>query len=72
MNVGTPELVIILVLALIFFGPKRLPEMGRALGMAIRELRKASRELTSAMKIDLDLDEDQDTSCQNEDAVEKG
>ena len=72
MNIGTPELAIILVLALIFFGPKRLPEIGRALGSAIRELKKASRELTSAMKIDLELDEDQDTSYESRDAVEKG
>ena len=72
MNIGTPELAIILALALIFFGPKRLPEIGRALGSAIRELKKASHELTSAMKIDIDLDEDQDTSYEHRDAATKG
>jgi len=72
MNIGTPELAIILALALIFFGPKRLPEIGRALGSAIRELKKASHELTSAMKIDMDLDEDEDTSYEHQDAATKG
>jgi len=72
MNIGTPELAIILVLALIFFGPKKLPEIGSALGSAIRELKKASNELTSVMKIDMDLDEDQDTSYEHHDAATKG
>jgi len=55
MNIGTPELVLIFVLALVFFGPKKLPEIGRALGSAIRELKKASRELSSAIKLDEEL-----------------
>jgi sec-independent protein translocase protein TatA len=40
-NVGPLELVIILVIALIVFGPKRLPEVGRSLGDGIRELKSA-------------------------------
>jgi sec-independent protein translocase protein TatA len=38
-NVGAPELVIVLIIALIVFGPKRLPELGRSLGRGIREFR---------------------------------
>lgn len=38
-NIGIPELLIVLVIALIIFGPKKLPEMGRSLGRGIREFK---------------------------------
>jgi sec-independent protein translocase protein TatA len=38
-GIGWPEIVVILIIALIVFGPKRLPEMGRSLGRGIREFR---------------------------------
>jgi sec-independent protein translocase protein TatA len=38
-GIGWPEIVVILIIALIVFGPKRLPEMGRSLGKGIREFR---------------------------------
>ena len=38
-NVGLPEIIIVLVIALIIFGPKRLPELGNSLGRGIREFR---------------------------------
>jgi Tat protein translocase TatB subunit len=41
-NVGMPELLVILGVALIFLGPKRLPEVARTLGKALAELRKAT------------------------------
>lgn len=44
-SLGLPELIIILVIALIIFGPKKLPEMGRAVGRSIQEFKKASKEL---------------------------
>ena len=40
-NVGFPEIVVLLVLALIIFGPKRLPELGKSLGKGIREFRSS-------------------------------
>ena len=46
------ELLIILVIALVFFGPKRLPELGSSLGKGIREFRKATTELHESVKID--------------------
>lgn len=46
-----PELVFVVGLALIIFGPKRLPEIGRTIGQGLRELRKASREITEAFDV---------------------
>lgn len=46
-NIGIPGLILILVLALIIFGPKKLPEIGRAVGQTLREFKKSARELTS-------------------------
>lgn len=44
-NIGIPELVIILVLALVIFGPGKLPEVGKAIGKSIGEFKKASKEV---------------------------
>ena len=51
-NIGLPELVIVLVIALVVFGPKRLPEMGRQIGRAIREFRSATTDLRSDLGVD--------------------
>ena len=48
-GIGAPELVLILIVGLIVFGPGKLPEMGRTLGKGLRELRKASNALTTAI-----------------------
>lgn len=44
------ELIIVLVIALVIFGPKRLPELGSSLGKGIREFRKATNELQDSIK----------------------
>ncbi|MGD0496868.1 MAG: TatA/E family twin arginine-targeting protein translocase [Bryobacteraceae bacterium] len=44
-SLGVPEMMVIFILALVLFGPKKLPEIGRTLGKAITEFRKASSEL---------------------------
>ena len=46
------ELIIVLVIALVIFGPKRLPELGSSLGRGIREFRKATNELQDSIKTD--------------------
>lgn len=46
-NIGIPGLILILVIALIVFGPKKLPEIGRATGQTLREFKNSARELTS-------------------------
>jgi len=45
LTVGTQEMVVIFILALVLFGPKKLPEIGRTVGKAISEFRRASNEL---------------------------
>lgn len=44
-GLGTQELLVILVIALIIFGPKKIPELARSLGKGINEFRRASREV---------------------------
>jgi sec-independent protein translocase protein TatA len=44
-NIGFPELIVILVLALIIFGPGKLPEIGKAIGKAFQEFKKATQNL---------------------------
>lgn len=51
-GIGTPELLVILVVALIFLGPKRLPEVGKALGKALGELRRASQDLKDSIELE--------------------
>jgi sec-independent protein translocase protein TatA len=57
-NIGVPELIVILVLALVVFGPKRLPEIGRTIGKSLREFRRASSELRQELRIDLEADDE--------------
>lgn len=49
-NVGFPELIVIFIVALIVFGPRKLPELGRTLGKALAEFRKASTDLRLAVE----------------------
>lgn len=49
-GIGLPEMVLILVVALLVFGPKKLPEIGRSMGKAIRSFQDASREFESEFK----------------------
>lgn len=44
-NIGPMEIIIIFLIVLIIFGPKRLPEMGKSIGKALREFKNASREI---------------------------
>ena len=53
---GLQELLLIFVVALLVVGPKRLPEVGRMLARAMRELRRASDEFRSTVETNLNLD----------------
>jgi TatA/E family protein of Tat protein translocase len=48
--IGVPELIIIFVVALIVFGPRKLPELGKSLGKGLAEFRRASNELRSTIE----------------------
>lgn len=48
-NFGFSELLLIGVILLLFFGPSRLPELGKSLGKGIQEFKKATREVTDAV-----------------------
>ncbi len=52
MNIGPMEIAIVLILALLVFGPKRLPQAGRSLGQALRELKKATSSARSELGLD--------------------
>jgi sec-independent protein translocase protein TatA len=53
-NIGFGEIMVILLLALIIFGPRRLPEMGKTVGRSLREFRKATSEIRSELRTGLD------------------
>ncbi|PLR83559.1 twin-arginine translocase TatA/TatE family subunit [Bacillus canaveralius] len=46
-NIGIPGLILMLVIALIIFGPSKLPEIGRAFGSTLREFKKSTRDLVT-------------------------
>ena len=49
-NIGFPEMLFILFLALLIFGPRKLPELGKALGRGLAEFRRASNELRATIE----------------------
>ena len=58
-SIGMPELIIIFVIALIIFGPRKLSELGRSLGKSIAEFKRASNELKSTLEEEIRLEEQQ-------------
>ncbi|HKH73743.1 MAG TPA: TatA/E family twin arginine-targeting protein translocase [Vicinamibacterales bacterium] len=65
-SIGMPELVIILVIALIIFGPRKLPELGRSLGRSLGEFKKASNELRSTLEEEVRIEEQKDQRAKME------
>lgn len=57
MNLGMPEILIILVVALLLFGPRKLPELGRSLGQSIREFKKGAQSIREEFESTVNLDE---------------
>lgn len=60
-KIGIWELLLILAVALIIFGPAKLPELGRSIGKGLREFKKAAKELKDSVSIDeSDFDDDEE------------
>jgi sec-independent protein translocase protein TatA len=56
-SIGMPELIIILTIALIIFGPRKLPELGRSLGKSLGEFKRASNELRNTLDEEIRIEE---------------
>jgi sec-independent protein translocase protein TatA len=59
-SIGPAELILIFVIALLVFGPKKLPEIGRSVGKALREFKKTSEEIKSRIEEEIDASEIKD------------
>jgi len=60
-SLGMQEIIIIFVLALIIFGPRKLPELGKSLGRGLSEFRKASNELKQTWEEEVRLEKERET-----------
>jgi Tat protein translocase TatB subunit len=56
-SIGMPEMVVIAVIALIIFGPRKLPELGKSLGKSIAEFKRASNELKNTLEEEIKTEE---------------
>ncbi|MFH1294176.1 MAG: Sec-independent protein translocase protein TatB [Pseudomonadota bacterium] len=59
-GIGMPELIVILVIALIVIGPKKLPDLAKALGKGMAEFRKATQEIKDSLDVEEELNEVKD------------
>jgi TatA/E family protein of Tat protein translocase len=57
LGIGFPEMLLIMAIALLVFGPKKLPEIGKSLGRAIREFRRTSDELKERFEEEIHAEE---------------
>src|SRR6185503_10741661 len=63
-SVGVPELIIIFTIALIIFGPRKLPELGKSLGKSLAEFKRASNELKNTLDEEIRMEERRSTERQ--------
>lgn len=66
-SIGMPELIIILVIALIIFGPRKLPELGKSLGRSINEFKKASTDLQNTLEQEIKIEEQKEKAAKDRD-----
>ncbi|MEX2168670.1 MAG: TatA/E family twin arginine-targeting protein translocase [Pirellulales bacterium] len=60
--IGMPELIVIMVIALIIFGPRKLPELGKSLGRSLNEFKKASTDLQNTLEQEIKIEEQKETA----------
>ena len=60
--IGMPELIVILVIALIIFGPRKLPELGKSLGRSLNEFKKASTDLQNTLEQEIKIEEQKEAA----------
>ena len=65
-SVGVPELIIIFPIALIIFGPRKLPELGKSLGKSLAEFKRASNELKNTLDEEIRLEERRSANLEEE------
>jgi len=62
--IGMPELIVIFVIALIIFGPRKLPELGKSLGKSLAEFKRASSDLRQTLEEEIRVEETKPSSSQ--------
>jgi sec-independent protein translocase protein TatA len=70
-SIGMPELIIILVIALIIFGPRKLPELGKSLGRSLNEFKKASTDLQNTLEQEIKIEEQKEEASKREEEASK-
>jgi len=68
--IGMPEMIIILVIALIVFGPRKLPELGKSLGRSLAEFKRASNELRHTLEEEVRVEEQRERTAQKAPAAD--
>jgi sec-independent protein translocase protein TatA len=64
-SVGMPELIVIFVIALLVFGPRKLPELGRAVGLTMNEFKKGLHNIRDTVEEEARKEEQQTMAAQN-------
>jgi TatA/E family protein of Tat protein translocase len=63
-SIGGTELLVIMVIALLIFGPKKLPELGRSIGKGLSEFKKASNDLRRSLEDEINAEDERDSAMQ--------
>jgi len=64
-NIGVPGLILILIIALIIFGPKKLPQLGRAIGETLKEFKSSTKSMVDDVADDFKMEDTKDKKKEN-------